>query len=152
MAKLLLFVYGTLRRGGRNHGYLAGQEFGTVRAMFDEAGNSIESAGPSMPVVVLGLSGTPNAGDEVLAVESERKAREVALYRQGKFRDTKLAKGPTKLEDVFSQAEDAKAGAVALLIKTDVQGSAEALRDAMTKLSTEEVKVKVIGSGEGLLA
>jgi len=128
---------------------LAGQEFGTVRAMFDEAGNSIESAGPSMPVVVLGLSGTPNAGDEVLAVESERKAREVALYRQGKFRDTKLAKGPTKLEDVFSQAAEESKGLVSLLIKTDVQGSSEALRDAMTKLSTDEVKVKVIASGVG---
>jgi len=127
---------------------LAGQEFGRVRAMFDEAGNPIESAGPSMPVVVLGLSGTPNAGDDVLAVESERKAREVALYRQGKFRDTKLAKGPTKLEDVFSQVDDSK-GVVSLLIKTDVQGSAEALRDAMTKLSTDEVKVKVIASGVG---
>jgi translation initiation factor IF-2 len=129
---------------------LAGQEFGTVRAMFDEQGNAIESAGPSMPVVVLGLSGTPNAGDDVLVVESERKAREVALYRQGKFRDVKLAKqGPTKLEDVFSQMDENKAGVVALLIKTDVQGSAEALRDALTKLSTQEVAVKVIASGVG---
>jgi translation initiation factor IF-2 len=129
---------------------LAGQEFGRVRAMFDEAGNPIESAGPSMPVVVLGLSGTPNAGDDVLAVESERKAREVALYRQGKFRDTKLAKqGPTKLEDVFSQMEQAQAGVIALLVKTDVQGSAEALRDALTSLSTPEVSIKVIASGVG---
>jgi len=129
---------------------LAGQEFGRVRAMFDEAGNAIESAGPSMPVVVLGLSGTPNAGDDVLAVESERKAREVALYRQGKFRDTKLAKqGPTKLEDVFSQMDENKAGVIAVLVKTDVQGSAEALRDALTNLSTPEVSLKVIASGVG---
>jgi translation initiation factor IF-2 len=129
---------------------LAGQEFGTVRAMFDESGNAIESAGPSMPVVVLGLSGTPNAGDDMLAVENERKAREVALYRQGKFRDVKLAKqSPTKLEDVFSQMDESKSGVVALLIKTDVQGSAEALRDALTKLSTPEVTVKVIASGVG---
>jgi translation initiation factor IF-2 len=129
---------------------LAGHEFGRVRAMFDEAGNAIESAGPSMPVVVLGLSGTPNAGDEVLAVESERKAREVASYRQGKFRDTKLARqGPAKLEDAFSQIGDSRAGMVALLIKADVQGSAEALRDALNNLSTEEVSVKVIYSGVG---
>jgi len=141
----ILVKRGTLRLGDP---ILAGQEFGRVRAMFDEAGNPVETAGPSMPVVVLGLTGTPNAGDEVLAVESDRKAREVALYRQGKFRDTKLAKGPTKLEDVFSQVDDSK-GVVSLLIKTDVQGSAEALRDAMTKLSTDEVKVKVIASGVG---
>ncbi len=142
----ILVKRGTLRLGDP---ILAGQEFGRVRAMFDEAGNPVETAGPSMPVVVLGLTGTPNAGDEVLAVESDRKAREVALYRQGKFRDTKLAKqGPTKLEDVFSQVDDSK-GVVALLIKTDVQGSAEALRDAMTKLSTDEVKVKVIAAGVG---
>ncbi len=129
---------------------LAGHEFGRVRAMFDEGGNAIETAGPSMPVVVLGLSGTPNAGDEVLAVESERKAREVALYRQGKFRDTKLARqGPAKLEDAFSQIGDGRAGMVALLIKADVQGSAEALRDALSNLSTEEVAVKVIFSGVG---
>jgi translation initiation factor IF-2 len=144
----ILVKRGTLKR---QDFILAGHEFGRVRAMFDEAGAPIESAGPSMPVVVLGLQGTPNAGDDVLAVESERKAREVALYRQGKFRDTKLAKqGPTKLEDAFSQMDDAtKTGVVPLLIKTDVQGSAEALRDALTNLSTAEVAVKVIASGVG---
>jgi translation initiation factor IF-2 len=129
---------------------LAGQEFGRVRAMFDESGNAIENAGPSMPAVVLGLSGTPNAGDELLAVESERKAREVALYRQGKFRDTKLARqGPAKLEDAFSQIGESRAGTVSILIKADVQGSAEALRDALSNLSTDEVAVKVIYSGVG---
>ena len=102
-----------------------------------------------MPVVVLGLSAAPNAGDELLAVESERKAREVALYRQGKFRDVKLARQSTRAEDVFSQMGEAKAGVVAVLIKADVQGSAEALREALTKLSTEEVQVKVIASGVG---
>ena len=91
----------------------------------------------------------PNAGDELLAVESERKAREVALYRQGKFRDVKLARTSTRAEDVFSQMGEAKAGVVAVLIKADVQGSAEALREALTKLSTEEVQVKVIASGVG---
>jgi translation initiation factor IF-2 len=102
-----------------------------------------------MPVVVLGLSGAPNAGDEVLAVESERKAREVALYRQGKFRDVKLARAATRAEDVFSQMGEVKAGIIAVLIKTDVQGSAEALSDALNKLSTDEVQVRVIASGVG---
>jgi translation initiation factor IF-2 len=143
----VLVKRGTLKL---NDPILAGQEFGRVRAMFDEAGAPIESAGPSMPVVVLGLSGAPNAGDEVLVVESDRKAREVALYRQGKFRDVKLARqGPTKMEDAFSQMGEAKAGTVQLLIKADVQGSAEALRDALSKLSTDEVTVKVISSGVG---
>jgi len=99
---------------------------------------------------VLGLSGAPNAGDDLLVVESERKAREVALYRQGKFRDTKLAKqGPQKLEDMLSQMGESKAAIVALVIKADVQGSAEALRDSLTQLSTDEVAVKVISSGVG---
>ena len=91
------------------------REFGRVRAMFDENGKPVEEAPPSMPVVVLGLSGAPNAGDELLAVESERKAREVALYRQGKFRDVKLARQATRAEDVFSQMGEDKAGVVAVL-------------------------------------
>ncbi|MBL8271877.1 translation initiation factor IF-2, partial [Steroidobacter sp.] len=129
---------------------IAGTEFGRVRAMFDELGKPVTEAGPSLPVVVLGLSGAPNAGDELLVVESERKAREVALYRQGKFRDTKLAKqGPAKLEDMLSQMGDGKVATVHVVIKADVQGSAEALRDSLTKLSTDEVAVKVIGSGVG---
>ena len=129
---------------------IAGTEFGRVRAMFDETGAQVTEAGPSLPVVVLGLSGAPNAGDELLVVESERKAREVALYRQGKFRDTKLAKqGPAKLEDMLSQMGDGKVATVHVVIKADVQGSAEALRDSLSKLSTDEVAVKVIGSGVG---
>jgi translation initiation factor IF-2 len=129
---------------------IAGQEFGRVRAMFDETGKAVEEAGPSLPVVVLGLSGAPNAGDDLLVVESERKAREVALYRQGKFRDTKLAKqGPAKFEDMMSQMGDGKTASVQIVLKADVQGSAEALRDALTKLSTEEVSVKVVSSGVG---
>jgi translation initiation factor IF-2 len=102
-----------------------------------------------MPVLVLGLSGAPNAGDEILAVESERKAREVALYRQGKFRDVKLAKQAAAVGDVFSQMAEEKTGVISVVIKADVQGSAEALRDALTKLSTEEVQVKVVASGVG---
>ncbi|HEV2228700.1 MAG TPA: translation initiation factor IF-2, partial [Steroidobacteraceae bacterium] len=128
---------------------IAGSEFGRVRAMFDESGKPVEEAPPSMPVVVLGLSSPPNAGDEILAAESERKAREVALYRQGKFRDVKLARQTARPEDVFSQMGEAKAGVVAVLIKADVQGSAEALNEALAKLSTEEVQVKVIATGLG---
>jgi translation initiation factor IF-2 len=142
----VLVKRGTLRTGDA---ILAGSEFGRVRAMFDEAGQAILEAPPSTPVVVLGLSGAPNAGDELLVVESERKAREVALYRQGKFRDVKLARAATRAEDVFSTMGEVKAGIIPVLIKTDVQGSAEALRDALMKLSTDEVKVSVIASGVG---
>jgi len=144
----VLVKRGTLKPGDP---IIAGQEFGRVRAMFDETGKAVTEAGPSLPVVVLGLSGAPNAGDDLLVVESERKAREVALYRQGKFRDTKLAKqgGPTKLEDMLSQMGDGKVATVQVVLKADVQGSAEALRDSLTKLSTDEVAVKVISSGVG---
>jgi len=142
----VLVKKGTLRLGDP---IIAGQEFGRVRAMFDESGKSVTEARPSMPVLVLGLSGAPNAGDEILAVESERKAREVALYRQGKFRDVKLAKQAAAVGDVFSQMTEEKAGVIGVLIKADVQGSAEALRDALTKLSTDEVQVKVVASGVG---
>jgi translation initiation factor IF-2 len=143
----VLVKRGTLKPGDQ---IIAGQEFGRVRAMFDESGQPVTEAGPSMPVVVLGLSAAPNAGDELLVVESERKAREVALYRQGKFRDTKLARqGPTKLEDMLSQMGDGKAATMQVVIKADVQGSAEALRDSLSKLSTDEVAVKVVASGVG---
>jgi len=142
----VLVKRGTLHMGNP---IIAGSEFGRVRAMFDESGKAVEAAPPSMPVVVLGLSAAPNAGDELLAVESERKAREVALYRQGKFRDVKLARHAPRAEDVFSQLGEAKVGVVSVLIKADVQGSAEALREALSKLSTEEVQVKVIASGLG---
>jgi translation initiation factor IF-2 len=137
---------GTLRAGDP---IIAGQEFGRVRALFDETGTAVEEAGPSTPVVVLGLQGSPNAGDDLLVVESERKAREVALYRQGKFRDVKLARHATKSDDIFQQIEDAKVSSVQLIIKADVQGSAEALRDSLNKLSTGEVEAKVISSGVG---
>jgi translation initiation factor IF-2 len=142
----VLVKKGTLRLGDP---VIAGSEFGRVRALFDENGRPVEEAPPSMPVVVLGLSSAPNAGEELLVLESERKAREVALYRQGKFRDVKLARQATRAEDVFSQLGEDKAGVVAVLLKGDVQGSVEALREALTKLSTEEVQVKLVASGLG---
>ncbi len=142
----VLVKKGTLRMGDP---ILAGTEFGRVRAMFDETGAAVQTAAPSMPVVVLGLSNPPNAGDDLLVVESERKAREVALYRQGKFRDSKLARQAPRAEDVFSQLGEDKAGVVAVLIKADVQGSSEALRDSLEKLSTPEVQVRVLGSALG---
>ncbi len=142
----VLVKKGTLRLGDP---IIAGSEYGRVRAMFDENGKAVTEAPPSMPVVVLGLSSAPNAGDDLLVVESERKAREVALYRQGKFRDVKLARQAPRGEDAFSQIGEDKAGLVSVLIKADVQGSAEALSEALTKLSTEEVQVKIVASGLG---
>jgi translation initiation factor IF-2 len=137
---------GTLRLGDA---ILAGTEFGRVRAMFDEAGRPVSEATPSIPVIVLGLSGAPNAGEELLAVENERRAREVALHRQSKSRDVKLARNITSAEDVFSTMGEAKAGIVTVQIKADVAGSAEALSDSLNKLSTDEVQVRVIASGVG---
>jgi translation initiation factor IF-2 len=129
---------------------LAGEEFGRVRAMFDEHGQTIDEAGPSTPAQVLGLSGTPNAGDDFIILESERQAREVASHRHGKQRDVKLAQQQAaRLEDVFSRMEEGATDTVQILIKADVQGSAEALRDALTKLSTDEVSVNVIASNVG---
>jgi translation initiation factor IF-2 len=129
---------------------LTGQEFGRIRAMLDETGQLVEEAGPSMPVEVLGLSNTPNAGDEAMVVADERKAREIALFRQGKYREGKLARQQAaKLDSVFSQMEEGKASTLNLVLKADVQGSAEALVEALTKLSTEEVKVSVVASGVG---
>jgi len=142
----VLVKRGTLKSGDP---IIAGQEFGRVRAMFDAAGKQVQAAGPSTPVAVLGLSNAPNAGDDLLAVESERKAREVALYRQGKFRDVRLASAAKKAEDVFSQMAEAAGENIQLIVKADVQGSAEALRDALSKLGTDEVGVKVIASGVG---
>ncbi len=143
----ILVQSGTLNKGDV---LLVGKEYGRVRAMFDETGKPVESAGPSIPVQVLGLSGTPDAGDTATVVAEERKAREIALFRQGKFRDVKLAKQQAaKLENVFSQMAEGEVGSLNLLVKADVQGSVEALRDALTKLSTDEVKVKIIASGAG---
>ncbi len=138
---------GTLKLGDT---LLAGQEYGRIRAMFDEKGAPVESAGPSIPVVVLGLSGTPMAGDDMLVVDDERSAREVARFRQGRERDVKLAQQQSaKLDDVFSQMSEGKAESVRLLVKADVQGSSEALRDALESISNDEVKVRVISRGVG---
>ncbi len=119
--------------------------------MFDETHSKITSAGPSTPAVVLGLSKTPSAGDDFLVVKNERKAREVAEFRQSKTRESKLAQqqASKKLEDMFSQMTEGEGKIVPILIKSDVHGSTEALRDALTKLSNDEVKVKVISSGVG---
>ncbi len=143
----VLVQKGTLKRGDI---LLAGQEFGRVRALLDENGKRIEAAGPSIPVQVLGLSGTPQAGDEALTVADERKAREVAMYRQGKFREHKLARQQAaKLENMFSQMESGSVTTLNVLVKGDVQGSVEAINEALVKLSTEEIQVKVVASGVG---
>jgi translation initiation factor IF-2 len=143
----ILVTRGCLRIGDM---LLAGHEYGRVRAMTNEFGAAVTEAGPSQPVSVLGLSGTPNAGDDALVLEDERKARELAQFRLSRTRDVKLAQQQSaKLEDVFSQLEASQVQALQLLIKADVQGSAEALRDAMSKLSHDEVSVKVIGTGVG---
>ena len=143
----LLVQAGTLKQGDM---IIAGEEYGRIRNMFDESQKSLESAGPSTPVVVLGLSKTPNAGDDFLVVKNERKAREVAEFRQSKARESKLAQQQaSKLEEMFSQMTEAEGKVVPLVIKADVHGSAEALRDSLEKLSTDEVKVKVVSSGVG---
>ena len=129
---------------------LAGTQYGRVRAMYDESAIMIKSAGPSMPVVVLGLSGVPNAGDEVFVVENERKAREFAQTREAKIRETKLSdQHSAKLQGMFDAMTEGEVAEVNLLIKSDVQGSSEAIRDALNKLSTDEVRVKLISTGVG---
>jgi len=143
----VLVQNGTLHKG---EVLLAGHEYGRVRAMLDENGKPIDAAGPSMPVVVLGLSGTPNAGDSAVVVAEERKAREIALHRQGKYRDVELARQQgAKLENMFTQMAQGEANVLNLVVKADVQGSMEALRESLTKLSTDEVQVKLVTSGVG---
>ena len=118
-------------------------EFGKIRALISDNGQNINSAGPSTPLEVLGLSGTPNAGDEMIAVPDEKKAREITLFRQAKFRESKIAEQQAmKLENIMSQMEDGKIVSLNILIKADVQGSSEALVDAVLRLSNEEVKVR----------
>ncbi|WMN60548.1 translation initiation factor IF-2 [Pseudoalteromonas xiamenensis] len=143
----VLVQSGTLNQGDI---VLCGLEYGKVRAMKDENGHDIKSAGPSIPVEILGLSGVPAAGDEATVVKDERKAREVALYRQGKFREVKLARQQkAKLENMFSNMTEGDISEVNIVLKADVQGSVEAISDALVKLSTDEVKVKIVGSGVG---
>jgi translation initiation factor IF-2 len=145
----LLIQSGTLRRGDI---VLAGAVFGRVRAMLDETGHPVPEAGPSIPVEIQGLSDVPQAGEEVIVLGDERRAREIALFRQGKFRDVKLAKQQAaKLEGMFDQMAPGGSKALSLIIKADVQGSQEALSHALQKLSTEEVKVNLIHSGVGAI-
>jgi translation initiation factor IF-2 len=145
----VLVQNGILRRGDL---ILTGQEYGRVRAMFDENGKQIDAAGPSMPAQVLGLSSVPNAGDEVIVIADERRARELAEMRQERSRDQRLAtQQQARLEDVFSQVGDGKAASLNIVLKADVQGSVEALRDALVNVTPDEteVKVKVVSSGVG---
>jgi translation initiation factor IF-2 len=141
-----------VREGTLNKGdiVLCGFEYGRVRAMRNELGQEVLEAGPSIPVEILGLSGVPAAGDEVTVVRDEKKAREVALYRQGKFREVKLARQQkSKLENMFANMTEGEVHEVNIVLKADVQGSVEAIADSLLKLSTDEVKVRIIGSGVG---
>ncbi|MGR5093423.1 translation initiation factor IF-2 [Vibrio maritimus] len=143
----VLVQSGTLRKGDI---VLCGQEYGRVRAMRDELGKEVTEAGPSIPVEILGLSGVPSSGDEATVVRDERKAREVANYRQGKFRDVKLARQQkAKLENMFSNMTAGDVAELNVVLKADVQGSVEAISDSLLKLSTDEVKVNIVGSGVG---
>ncbi len=143
----VLVQSGTLNKGDI---LLCGQEYGRVRAMRDENGKEIFEAGPSIPVEIIGLSGVPSSGDEATVVRDERKAREVANYRQGKFREVKLARQQkSKLENMFSNMEAGEVAELNVVLKADVQGSVEAIADSLLKLSTDEVKVNIVGSGVG---
>jgi len=143
----VLVQSGTLKRGDV---VLAGAVFGRVRAMTDEAGRSVQAAGPAIPAEIQGLSDVPLAGEEVLVLGDERKAREIALFRQGKFRDVKLAKQQAaKLEGMFAEGAESEVKTLTLIIKADVQGSYEALAGALVKLSTEEVKVNIVHAAVG---
>lgn len=143
----ILVQSGTLKKGDV---VLAGSAFGRVRAMVDETGRSTDSAGPSIPVEIQGLSDVPAAGEEVIVLNDERKAREIALFRQGKFRDVKLARQQAaKLENMFEQMGEGEVKHLAVILKADVQGSQEALSHALQKLSTDEVKVQVVHAAVG---
>lgn len=143
----LLVQSGTLRKGDM---LLAGTAFGKVRAMLDENGKPIDQAGPSIPVSILGLSDVPSAGEDALVLADEKKAREVALFRQGKYRDVRLAKQQAaKLENMFNNMAENQAQVLPIIVKTDVQGTAEAFVKSLQELSTEEVRVNVLHSGVG---
>lgn len=143
----ILVQQGTLHRGDI---LLTGFQYGRVKALVSDAGSAVESAGPSMPVEVLGLSGIPHAGDDAMVVPDEKRAREVALFRQGKFRDVKLARRQkTSLEGIFDSMAENQTKVLNVVLKADVQGSLEAISDALIQLSNEEVKVVVLASGVG---
>lgn len=143
----VLVQSGSLKRGDM---LLAGQVYGRVRGLYDEQGNEVAQAGPSTPIELLGLSGPPEAGDDAVVVTDERKAREIAGSRHGKIREAKLARQQAaKLDNIFDQMGASEQSAVNLVVKADVQGSVEALRDALIGLSTDEVAVNVVASGTG---
>ena len=146
----LLVQSGTLRRGDV---VLAGAVYGRVRAMLDEDGKSILEAGPSIPVEIQGLSDVPKAGEDAMVLQDERKAREIALFRQGKFRDVHLAKRQAaKLESIMEQMGEGEAKRLPLILKADVQGSAEALSVSLQKISTDEVKVDILHNAVGSIS
>jgi translation initiation factor IF-2 len=143
----LLVQNGTLRKGDI---VLAGLHYGRIRAMMDENGNPVSEAGPAIPVEILGLDGTPDAGDEFTMVSNEKKAREIALFRQGKYREVKLARQQaSKLENLFANMEAGEVKSLNIVLKADVRGSLEALTHALEDLSTDEVKVVIVSSGVG---
>ena len=138
---------GTLNRGDV---IVSGKEFGRVRAMFDEAGKQVKTAGPSIPVVVLGLSGVPDAGDDMMVVSDEKQAREVSNLRVDRHRDSRFAEQKaTKLDEFFSNMTEGDVQSLNIIVKADVQGSVEALRESLMKISTDEVKVRIVASGVG---
>ncbi|WP_029934660.1 translation initiation factor IF-2 [Thiomicrospira pelophila] len=143
----VLVQSGTLRKGDIA---LCGMEFGRVRALVNEQGKVVDSAGPSFPVEILGLSGVPAAGDEMITVDNERKAREVALFRQGKYKEVKIARQQSaKLDNMFNKMAEGEMKTVNIVLKADVQGSIEAISNALTDLSNDEVRVTVVSSGVG---
>ncbi len=143
----VLVQSGTLRKGDI---VLCGMVYGRIRSLISDSGQSILEAGPSIPVELLGLSGVPVAGDEMITVENERKAREAATFRQGKFKELKIARQQkSKLENMFNKMAEGETQSVNIILKADVQGSIQAITDALVKLSTEEIKVNVISSGVG---
>jgi len=143
----VLVQSGVLKKGDI---ILAGQEFGRVRGLYNQTGKEIQEAGPSIPVEVLGLSGTPNAGDDAMVVPDERKAREIAEFRQARDREVRLARQQAaNLDNVFEQMVEGKVSDLNIVIKADVQGSVEALRDSLTDLSMDEVRVNVVAAATG---
>ncbi len=143
----VLVTSGELNQGDS---IVSGIEFGRVRVMYDELGNQVDKAGPSIPVQILGLSGVPDAGDDLLVLPNERKARALAEDRQDKFRDTRLAaQKAAHLDELFSQMGKGEVAYLNIVLKADVQGSVEALKDSLTKISTDEVKVKIVSAGVG---
>lgn len=143
----VLVQSGTLKKGDIA---LCGMEYGRVRALVSDSGEMVDSAGPSIPVEILGLSSVPVAGDEMITVESERKAREAATFRQGKFKELKIARQQkSKLDNMFNKMAEGDMQHINVVLKADVQGSIEAISDALTKLSTDEVKVTIVSSGVG---